>query len=189
MDKQVSITIAVALAAVITAPAAAVSLNPRGLGQALVYPYYTVNKSQDTLISLVNGSDTGKLMAVRFLEGYNGQSVLEFGVFLAAHDVWTAVLSQTGDAGGAAIHSGDGSCTYPTIPAAGQPFSTGLFNDGGPLDVTRTREGSFEVIAIGDIVPGSATDTRIAHGLPAGGGLESADELTLYQALSGRRSL
>jgi recombination protein RecR len=31
--------------------------------------------------------------------------------------------------------------------------------------------------------------TRIAHGLPAGGGLESADELTLYQALSGRRAL
>ncbi|HMJ05712.1 MAG TPA: recombination mediator RecR [Chthoniobacterales bacterium] len=31
--------------------------------------------------------------------------------------------------------------------------------------------------------------TRIAHGLPAGGGLESADELTLYQALSGRRSI
>ena len=27
------------------------------------------------------------------------------------------------------------------------------------------------------------TLTRIAHGLPAGGGLESADELTLYQAL------
>jgi recombination protein RecR len=30
------------------------------------------------------------------------------------------------------------------------------------------------------------TLSRIAHGLPAGGGLESADELTLYQALSGR---
>lgn len=33
------------------------------------------------------------------------------------------------------------------------------------------------------------TITRIAHGLPAGGGLESADELTLYQALAGRRTL
>lgn len=33
------------------------------------------------------------------------------------------------------------------------------------------------------------TITRIAHGLPAGGGLESADELTLYQALSGRTRL
>lgn len=31
--------------------------------------------------------------------------------------------------------------------------------------------------------------TRIAHGLPAGGGLESADELTLSRALSGRTKL
>ena len=37
--------------------------------------------------------------------------------------------------------------------------------------------------------PFSVTLTRIAHGLPAGGGLESADELTLYQALSGRTRL
>jgi recombination protein RecR len=33
------------------------------------------------------------------------------------------------------------------------------------------------------------TLSRIARGLPAGGGLESADELTLYQALSGRTKL
>jgi recombination protein RecR len=33
------------------------------------------------------------------------------------------------------------------------------------------------------------TLTRIAHGLPAGSGLESADELTLYHALSGRTKL
>jgi recombination protein RecR len=37
--------------------------------------------------------------------------------------------------------------------------------------------------------PFSVNLTRIAHGLPAGGGLESADELTLYQALSGRTKL
>ena len=35
----------------------------------------------------------------------------------------------------------------------------------------------------------SVTLTRIAHGLPAGGGLESADELTLSRALSGRTKL
>ena len=33
------------------------------------------------------------------------------------------------------------------------------------------------------------TLTRIAHGLPVGSGLESADELTLYQALTGRTKL
>jgi recombination protein RecR len=37
--------------------------------------------------------------------------------------------------------------------------------------------------------PSAIPLTRIAHGLPAGGGLESADELTLYQALSGRTKL
>jgi recombination protein RecR len=31
--------------------------------------------------------------------------------------------------------------------------------------------------------------TRIARGIPAGGGLESADELTLAAALSGRTKL
>ena len=39
------------------------------------------------------------------------------------------------------------------------------------------------------LVGKSVTITRIAQGLPAGGGLESADELTLSRALSGRRQM
>ena len=64
------------------------------------------------------------------------------------------------------------------------------------------EEGPGEIIlALGADVEGEATAnylaellrekpvtvTRIAQGLPAGGGLESADELTLSRALSGRR--
>ena len=37
------------------------------------------------------------------------------------------------------------------------------------------------------IAPLGVNVTRIAHGLPAGGGLEHADQLTLQRALSGRR--
>lgn len=52
----------------------AVDLNPDGLGQVLIYPYYTVNKSQDTLLSVVNtDSVNGKAVKVRFLEGYNSR--------------------------------------------------------------------------------------------------------------------
>lgn len=65
-------------------------------------------------------------------------------------------------------------------------------------------EGPREIIlALGADVEGEATAnylaellrekavtvTRIAQGLPAGGGLESADELTLSRALSGRREM
>lgn len=73
-----------------------------------------------------------------------------------------------------------------------------------PLIERVKTEGFTEIIlALAADVEGEATTnylvellrplgvniTRIAHGLPAGGGLESADELTLYQALSGRRQL
>ncbi|MEP6810131.1 MAG: recombination mediator RecR [Chthoniobacterales bacterium] len=71
--------------------------------------------------------------------------------------------------------------------------------------VERVRGGGFSevILALAADVEGEATTnylvellkpfpvslTRIAHGLPAGGGLESADQLTLYQALSGRTKL
>lgn len=65
-------------------------------------------------------------------------------------------------------------------------------------------DGEIEVIlALGSDVEGEATAnylaellrgrncrlTRIAQGLPAGGGLEHADELTLMRAMQGRRSV
>ena len=69
----------------------------------------------------------------------------------------------------------------------------------------RVREGAFKevILAVGSDVEGEATanylaeilseagvpTSRIAQGLPAGGGLEHADELTLFRALDGRRKL
>jgi recombination protein RecR len=72
--------------------------------------------------------------------------------------------------------------------------------------VERVREGGVGevILAVGSDVEGEATAryvadllvaeagphlrvTRLAQGLPAGGALDHADELTLYQALSGRR--
>ncbi|MEY2480039.1 MAG: recombination protein RecR [Verrucomicrobiota bacterium] len=51
-------------------------------------------------------------------------------------------------------------------------------------------EGEATTNYLVDLLKGKSINlTRIAHGLPAGGELESADELTLYQALSGRTKL
>jgi len=72
------------------------------------------------------------------------------------------------------------------------------------LERRLTREPVHEiVIALGTDVEGDATSfylakrlardglkvTRIAHGLPAGSGLEFADEVTLTHALEGRREI
>jgi len=177
-----SIARVLALAAAIGAGSShAVSLNPRGLGQVLIYPYYTVNKDQVTLLSVVNTSDVGEAVKVRTLEGYNGRMTLEFDVFLSPHDVWTASLSQTSDDGGAKLVTADKSCTQPAIPAEGIALSSGAFDgdagspfppDSGPTSITRTREGSIELFALGDIIPGSDLDRATKHvqnGTPDGG--------------------
>jgi len=55
-----------------------------------------------------------------------------------------------------------------------------------PADV----EGEATTNYLVDLLKDKAvTLTRIARGLPAGAGLESVDELTLYQALSGRTKI
>jgi hypothetical protein len=55
-----------------------------------------------------------------------------------------------------------------------------------PADV----EGESTTNYIVDLLKNKPVDlTRIARGIPAGGGLESADELTLSAALSGRTKL
>jgi hypothetical protein len=156
--------------------ASAVALNPRGVGDVLIYPYYTVNRGQDTLFTLVNSADTAKVVRVRFLEGYDGRTVFATYVFLSAHDVWTAAITQVGDEDGAKIATSDASCTFPVQAGGATPFAsddyTGSNADTGPSSITRTREGSIEVIEAADIQPGSAAEAAITHvqnGQPGGG--------------------
>ena len=159
----------------------AVDLNPDGLGQVLIYPYYTVNKSQATLFSVVNTDPVnGKAVKVRFLEGYNSREVLDFNLYLSPNDVWTATVSQTADDGGGQVSTTDQSCTDPSV-LANSPvaFRTAAYDgtgpvpaDEGPQDITRTREGYIELISMGDIDPTSALAGLITHddGVPPGCG-------------------
>jgi len=169
--KTKSLTGALALVSCFMAiPAFAVSLNSKGMGQALIYPYYTVNKNQDTLISISNASDAGQVLWVSILEGYAGRPTLQFWLFLSAHDVWTASISQTADDGGGILKTSDNSCTYPSIPAAGVLLRSAYYDgtgpvpaDSGPQGITRTREGFIEFIAGGNLIPGGPTDRAITH--------------------------
>ena len=153
--------------------AQAVSLNPRGLGEVLIYPYYTVNKNQDTLLTVGNASDLGKLVNVNIREGMNGRPIFSFRLYLSPHDIWTARISQVGgDEGGAALFTGDSSCTYAEVVLSpeGSPFDASAYAggsvldpDGGPTGLARTREGTIELIEVGTIIPGSPLDAATTH--------------------------
>ncbi|SEF66657.1 hypothetical protein [Thauera chlorobenzoica] len=148
----------------------AVHVNPDGLGQVLLYPYYSVQDGNDTYVHVVNTTTAAKAVKVRFLEGKNSQEVLDFNLYLSAKDEWTAVITRTET--GAQLATTDTSCTAPAIPAGGIAFRNFEYKgDGGGDTLERTREGYLEIIEMGDlddVAPAiAAAATHTAAGVPA----------------------
>ncbi len=49
----------------IVGSAQAVNINPDGLGQVLIYPYYTVNAGNQTVLSVINTTSDAKNGSLR----------------------------------------------------------------------------------------------------------------------------
>ncbi|MEP6882288.1 MAG: hypothetical protein ABI866_09860 [Dokdonella sp.] len=183
--------------------ASAVNLNPDGLGQVLIYPYYTVNsngsgENLQTLFSVVNTTNQGKAVKVRFVEGYNSREVRDFHVYLSPYDVWTANLFKLPGQEQANLLTDDNSCTVPRIKGApassvigilpdGRSYVkftnsrySGTFADGGPTTLDRTREGHFEMIEMGvvDNVPGTLIQ-------PGGGVIPAQNSIAAITHIAG----
>lgn len=141
--------------------ASAVHVNPDGLGQVLIYPYFTVRTAAtaaasgeyNTYVSVTNTTAAYKAVKVRFLEGKNSREVLDFNLFLSPYDVWTGSVEPT--ATGAHLVTADNSCTTGKIPQGGQPFSNAAYSgasaDNETTSLDRTREGYIEIIEMGEI--------------------------------------
>ncbi|HSC11534.1 MAG TPA: hypothetical protein VLC97_11220 [Rhodanobacteraceae bacterium] len=191
MKRTLTIAIAAALSAT-ACSARAVMLNPRGTGQVLIYPYYTVNHQQ-TLVSVINTTAHGKALKLRFREGYDGRDVANFNVYLGPYDSWVGAVYDTSadGTGAAAIATNDNSCTVPAFPLAPVPgtlhalpftnanYSQGDYGmptgtDSGPIGLVRTREGFFEIIEMGEVVDQASGSSRTleaitpVNGLPPG---------------------
>ena len=174
-----------------TGAAQAVSVNPDGLGQALIYPYYTVRDKVagapfTSLLSVVNSTASAKAVKVRFLEGKNSREVLDFNLYLSRKDVWVAAIIPT--ANGAGIYTPDLSCTTPEVSGdASNPTLfvnyayTGSASDNADASLDRTREGYVEIIEMGDIDPGSNTEAVVTHinGVPPCDDFSTASEDTV----------
>lgn len=158
--KQMALAVGVALGGVGMLPSAqAVNLATDGLGQALIFPYYTTRAGWTTLFNITNTSDYVVAMKVRFHEAYNSRGVFDFDVVMSARDVWNGWV-ENGPDNVPVFKTADTSCTIPMIPGDGVSFDdgditngtaayTGAAADGGPTGTDRMREGYLEVIMMG----------------------------------------
>ena len=151
----------------------AVSVDASGFGEVLIYPYYTVNKNLNTLLSVVNTTAEVKALKVKFLEGDNAQEVLNFNLYMSPYDVWTAALVATEDS--VNLLTQDNSCT-PFLQHP-QAFTAEYFlPDAGVDDMQRTREGHFEILEMATVTdPQLGPAATMVFGMPTNcGALEAA---------------
>lgn len=149
MTKSLSKAIALATLMGAAASAQAVTINPQGLGEVLLYSLYTAEEGNITNINITNTTNLTKAVKVRFVEGQNSQEVLDFNLYLSPRDQWSGAVTATAD--GAQLITADKSCTAPAIaPLVGVPFKDlDFIGDGGAQSLARTRVGHLEVIEMG----------------------------------------
>lgn len=159
--RNATATLGAALACLLTLPALAAPPattfreNPDGVGHILLLPYFTVQGGNATLLNITN-SDlvNGKAVKLRFRGAGNADRLLDFSVFLAPGDVWTAELNQNPATGLARLVTSDTSCTLPTQVSV--DFATDRVNQTYPTYANETREGYVEIMSMADIAPDTA---------------------------------
>ena len=195
----------------VSAPAQAVNIAQDGLGEVLVFPYYTTRADWATFFNITNTSDKTVIAKVRWREGVNSREVRDFNVILSPYDVWTAATVNTAD--GARMITSDNSCTAPlltnnasatggqdlidpNLSAGSQAGLTGinftnlaysgaLHGDGGSASLDRTREGYFTVIEMGvAATEGSPTPFNALHVGGAGGNTQKPRNCAAIVALT-----
>ena len=164
MNMKKKILSAAVLATLGAGSAQAVYLGTDGTGQALIFPYYTVQGNEETLLTVVNTHNEGKAVKIRFREAENSREVLDFNIYLSPYDVWVGKITDNDAGDGAAVVSPDKTCTVPVQISQGQKidfrkfaYAGGAANgtlpnpDSGTQDLTRTREGYVEILEMGVI--------------------------------------
>jgi hypothetical protein len=186
MKKQ-TMSLAVAAAALLVSGTSVgqMHVNERGLGETLIFPFYTSANGNDTNIHITNTTDQVKAVKVRFLEAMNSQEVLDFNLYLSPEDVWTGTVTANPNGTGAMIRTIDNSCTVPALGSSGganigelagdavpqpdgsiirtQPFVNFKYLTDANDTLARTSEGYLEVIEMGQIDPTSDLGLATIH--------------------------
>lgn len=141
-------SLALALGSMSGVASAALEVNTNGVGQINVLPYYSVQDSYNTLMTITNTDEVnGKVVKVRFRAAEWSDDALDFQIFLSPADVWTGAFGIVD--GKLVLKTSDKSCTLPAA-LDGQEF-TAIRVNGGNVD--SLKEGYVEIITMADIPP------------------------------------
>ena len=138
-----------AAAAVSMSASAQMYVDNGGLGEVLIFPFYSAENGNSTNINLVNTTAAGKAVKVRFIEGENSQEVLDFNLYMSPGDHFSMGVSATADGGGQVV-TRDNTCTVPRF-TPGEPvaFRNTLYQTDKSAGVGAAGVGAYDNTGIG----------------------------------------
>ena len=85
MNNKAVLPVAIALASGFQSDPvkSAMYINDHGIGETLVFPRYSVENGNNTLINVANTAGDHKAVKVRILEAVGSQEVLDFNLYLS----------------------------------------------------------------------------------------------------------
>jgi hypothetical protein len=174
MKKNIlSLAVAASAAGMTSLATAQMYINTEGTGEALVFPFYSAQNGNDTLISIANTTAQTKAVKIRIIESQESEEVLDFNLYMSPQDHFSFAITADGD--GAKLRTADTSCTVPEIPetddgAREQAFTDLLLleeavaatDDAAAIPAqelgdaaSREQIGYIEVIEMGQLDPAS----------------------------------
>jgi hypothetical protein len=133
-------------------------VNPGGIGHQLLFPYFSTQGDNATLINVVNTDTVGKVVKFRFRGAGNSDDLFDFQVLMSPGDVWTAAVTKDATTGASKLTTTDKTCTLGLGTGAFATVRTDPKKDAG-----ETLEGYLEVLNMADIVTDSALYKTIKH--------------------------
>ena len=164
MKKNIlSLAVAASAAGITSLATAQMYINTEHTGEALLFPFYSAQGGNDTLISITNTTADTKAVKVRIIEGQTSQETLDFNLYMSPQDHFSFAITVDGD--GAKLVTNDTSCTVPAID--GEQAFTDLLWIEADAEVGsaegREQVGYIEVIEMGQIDNASAQAAAILH--------------------------
>ena len=179
MKKNIlSLAVAASAAGMTGLATAQMYVNTEHTGEALIFPFYSAQNGNDTLISIANTTAGTKAVKVRIIESQESEEVLDFNLYMSPQDHFAFAITADGD--GAKLVTADTSCTVPAITDGEQAFTDLLLLEAAGADAaadpaqelgdaaSREQIGYIEVIEMGQVVDADLV-TAITHvdGVPA----------------------
>ncbi len=156
----------------ISISASGIELSDNGEGDAIIFPFYTVENEHKTNFKVTNNTMSVKSVKILFYESFLEIPTLDFNVYLAPMDSWDADMFATlsiwrpGNPAAELVFTDNSCAPFVTPGVQLRPFLIETISSPYGTDMDRLQTGSIVIMDMGEVVDPEAQNILFTDGIP-----------------------